>query len=69
MELHKVANNTHIKVLDDIKVPVGAPSIKKGEILKFYHIDGMYSKCMNKKGDIVHLVAWAQVEPTQEKVI
>jgi hypothetical protein len=35
---------------------------KEEEELFFDHIDGMYSLCKDSKGNIVHLVAWAEVE-------
>ena len=62
MKLYDVPDNSKIKVLDDIKVPPGAPPINKGDILLFDHIDGMYSYCKNMNGELVHLVAWADVE-------
>lgn len=33
-----------------------------GSILKFLSLDGMYSRCRDEDGEIVHLVAWADVE-------
>jgi len=62
MKLYDVPNNTKIVVVDDIAIPPGAPEIKKGDVLNFKHIDGMYSYCENSKGEIVHLVAWANVK-------
>lgn len=32
-----------------------------GEEIYFYRIDGMYSYCKNKEGDVVHLPAWSEV--------
>jgi hypothetical protein len=62
MELHKVPNNSRIRVISDIKVPPGAPEIKAGDELNFRSIDGMYSYCTTDAGQVVHLVAWAEVE-------
>jgi hypothetical protein len=42
--------------------------LEGGEELEFKHIDGMYSYCLTKEGDVVHLAAWTDVtvkEPTQ----
>jgi hypothetical protein len=42
--------------------------LEGGEELEFKHIDGMYSVCVTKEGDVVHLAAWTDVtvkEPTQ----
>jgi hypothetical protein len=62
MKLYDVPRNTKVRVLDEIKVPPGAPEIKKGEVIDFDHIDGMYSYCHNAAGQLVHLAAWAEVE-------
>lgn len=62
MELYNVPRNSRIKVLSDIKVPPGAPEIKVGDELNFRSIDGMYSYCTTDAGQVVHLVAWAEVE-------
>lgn len=62
MELHKVPPNSRIRVISDIKVPPGAPEIKPGDELNFRSIDGMYSYCTKDTGEVMHLVAWAEVE-------
>jgi len=62
MKLYDVPNHSMIKVIGDIETPIASPEIKEGEILDFKKIDGMYSFCKNSKGEIVHLVAWADVE-------
>lgn len=62
MELYNVPRNSRIKVIGDIKVPPGAPEIKPGDELNFRSIDGMYSYCTTDSGQVVHLVAWAEVE-------
>jgi hypothetical protein len=62
MELYNVPRKSRIRVLSDIKVPPGAPQIKAGDELNFRNIDGMYSYCTTDAGEVVHLVAWAEVE-------
>ena len=62
MKLYDVPNNTKVRVLAEIKVPPAAPPINKGDVIDFGHIDGMYSYCHNSEGELVHLVAWAEVE-------
>ncbi len=62
MELHNVPRNSRIKVISDVKVPPGASEITEGEELNFRSIDGMYSYCTRDNGEVVHLVAWAEVE-------
>ena len=67
MELHKVPNRTWVRVIDPDKVPVGAPNPEKGERIFFDHIDGMYSLCKRENGEIIHLVAWQEVEILTEE--
>ena len=62
MKLYNVPENSKVRVLDDIAVPPAAIPITKGDVLFFDHIDGMYSYCKNMNGELVHLVAWAEVE-------
>ena len=60
-------NNQEYKV----QVPPGAQPIKKGELIFFDHIDGMYSFCYQVDPDtlehvhIVHIAAWTHVEPVE----
>jgi len=62
MQLHSVPRNSRIKVIVEDKVPPAAPQINEGEELNFHRIDGMYSYCTRDNGEVVHLVAWAEVE-------
>ena len=62
MKLYEVPNNTEIRVIGDIKTPPASNPINEEEILFFSHVDGMYSHCLDSKGETVHLVAWAEVE-------
>ena len=62
MKLHEVPNNTEIRVIGDVKTPPASLPIQEEDIIFFSHIDGMYSHCNNSKGEVVHLVAWAEVE-------
>ena len=69
MKLYDVPRNSRIKIIGDIKVPPGAPELIEGQELNFRNIDGMYSYCTTDDGNVVHLVAWAEVEliNTKEK--
>ncbi len=67
MKLYKVPNNSRIIVKNKVSTPPASIPIEKGDILQFHHIDGMYSYCENENGDVVHLVAWAEVELDKEK--
>jgi hypothetical protein len=67
MKLHEVPNHTTIRVLaqengDPPRVPPAAPEIRVDDVLDFLHIDGMFSACYNSQEQLVHLVAWAEVE-------
>ena len=62
MQLHSVPRNSRIKVIVEDKVPPAAPQINEGEELNFHRIDGMYSYCTRDNGEVVHLVAWTEVE-------
>ena len=62
MKLYDVPINTWIRIKGDIRVPPAAPQLKEGQKLLFHHIDGMYSYCETESGEVVHLVALAEVE-------
>ena len=62
MKLYDVPRGTKIRVLGEANSPPFAPEINIGDELYFYHTDGMYSYCEDKDGNVVHLVAWAEVE-------
>lgn len=61
-QLYKVPNGSMVRVLEDDDGPPGAKVIRAGDRIKFHHIDGMYSFCHDKDGNIVHLKAWTEVE-------
>ena len=62
MELFTVPRGSYVRLLEDGRVPPAASELHEGETIFFDHIDGMYSFCRNAAGEIVHLVAWAEVE-------
>ena len=63
MKLYDVPDKTWVRVIDkEVRVPPGAPEIKEGELIYLGNIDGMFSYCENKAGDIVHMAAWTEVE-------
>ena len=51
MKLYEVPRNTLVRTIGD----------QSFEVL-FDHIDGMYSYCTDKEGNVVHLAAWTEVE-------
>ncbi len=61
-KLYDIPDNTKIRVIKStITPPFGNPS-EIGQELTFIHIDGMYSLCYDKDGNIIHLAAWTEVE-------
>lgn len=62
MKLYEVPRNSDVRVISGNKNPPCSIDTEEGEIIKFHHIDGMYSYCHNKKGEVVHLAAWTEVE-------
>ena len=73
MELHQVPNNSRIKIVTKDKaltcwISPGAPLVEEGEELNFRSIDGMYSYCTRDNGEVVHLVAWTDVEIIEDYV-
>ena len=62
MKLREVSRNSKIIVKDKIITPPASLPIEEGDILQFHRIDGMYSYCKNENGDVVHLLASAEVE-------
>ena len=62
MKLHHVPSGSKVRVISDAKAPPSHRDFVGGEVLEFSHIDGMYSYCKDSNGNVVHLVAWAEVE-------
>ena len=64
MKLYEVPRNTFVKVMEDnVHVPPGMEPIKRGDVVYFDHIDGMYSYCMDKEQkNVMHLAAFTEVE-------
>ena len=62
MKLHEVPHGSKVRVIGEAGMPPDSSEIKENDILYFDHIDGMYSYCKDSKGNVVHLVAWAEVE-------
>jgi hypothetical protein len=54
MKLYNVPRDSPIKLNDDI-------------VLKFHHLDGMYSFCTDESGKVYHIAAWEDVEVVKDK--
>lgn len=66
MKLYDCPNKTWVKVLKATEPPPGGLSVQEGEVVRFHHTDGMYSYCVNSRGQVVHLKAWTEVEVQNE---
>ena len=63
MKLYEVPNNSYVRVTsNNPRLPLGATKVSSEDLIHFHHIDGMYSYCHNSNGEVVHLVAWQEVE-------
>lgn len=71
MELVRVKNKTWVKLIitEDFKVPPGGLELSHNQYIFFDHIDGMYSYCTDVDGNLVHPVAWAEVEVVEDHKI
>lgn len=54
--------NIMIKLLEDVNIPPEHMELKTGQIVKFSHVDGMYSLCYDEEGNTIHPAAWTECE-------
>ena len=65
MKLYDVAHSeggTWIRILESAEGPPSSPDFRVDDVVLFYRIDGSYSVCRNRGGELVYLKAWAEVE-------
>ena len=62
MKLYEVPKGSHVQLLETPTIPPVHTELRKDDILYFDHIDGMYSYCLDKNKQVVHLAAWTEVE-------
>ena len=67
MKLYDVPNDTNIRIASDAMTPPVHREFMDGEVLRFHHLDGMYSLCTDSCGQIVHLAGWAEVEIVEDE--
>ena len=67
MKLYTVPKNTKVRLLGELLNPPGAPELDVGTIVLFKYVDGIYSYCLTDKGEVVHPVAWSEVEIMEDK--
>ena len=62
MKLYDVPRGSKIKLVEDPKTPPAHKHLNTGEVLRFAHLDGMYSYCTDADGNAVHIAGWTEVE-------
>ncbi len=66
MKLYNVPRGSKIRVVSkEVTIPVASQPAATGDVLDFEQMDGMYSYCRDKDGNVVHLAAWTEVEIVQ----
>ncbi len=54
--------NIMVRLLEDATIPPEHGKLSNGQIVKFGHIDGMYSLCWDEQGKMIHPAAWTECE-------
>lgn len=67
-KLYEVPRGTWVQPVEDVNVPIAALEVERGAEIFFYHLDGMYSYCKNKEGQVVHLPAWQEVHIMEKQL-
>lgn len=62
MKLYECPPQNWVRLMEDPKMPPVSGALKKGDVIYFGQIDGMYSYCKTKTGKTVHPALWAEVE-------
>jgi len=62
MKLYNCKKGDKVRLYQDALIPPAHRPLLLGEVLSFDHVDGMYSLCKDKEGNIVHPAAWSEVE-------
>ena len=61
MKLFDCKRNSWVVPIAETAAPPGARAVQEGELIKFHHLDGMYSYCRDKQGNPCHLPGWQEV--------
>ena len=59
-KLYDVPRNSIVKLKEKPIIPIASP--QPNDVLKFSHLDGMYSLCYNHDNTPVHIAAYTEVE-------
>lgn len=60
-ELHKINRGDQFMLAENPKQPPGSGDVDIGKIYKLINLDGMYSYCTDKEGNVFHFAAWTDV--------
>lgn len=62
MKLYECPRNSIVRLLEEPNHPPASIRSKTNNLLKFHHVDGIYSYCIDENGNVVHPAAWTEVE-------
>ena len=62
MKIYEVPNNTWVVFLEDGIAPPGDENVRKGDVLCYKFVDGMYALCRSPEGVTFFVKAWTQVQ-------
>ncbi len=68
--LYNIAKRQYIRICKETKGSLHPPAHREfepEEVLFFDHLDGMYSYCIDKEGNTVHLAAYQAVEVVEDQ--
>ena len=67
MKLYDCKNKSWVRITEsNPQSPPVALELQNNQEIFYDHIDGMYSYCKDKEGNIVHLAAWTEVEYAED---
>ena len=62
IELHDAPQGCKVRVIsNNIAIPPASKPINMGDVLFFWHMDGMYGRCTDEDGVSVYPAAWTKV--------
>jgi len=66
--LYDLPRDTYFKLAptDVVQVPPDSNEFQLSGVYKFLGLDGMYSRCIDKDGNLHHFAAWTNVIPWNE---
>lgn len=61
-DVPRTEKGTWVRVLETQDGPPDSLGFQADDLVLYYNVDGMYSQCKNRAGELVYLKAWADVE-------